>query len=307
MSDQLNWKSATKLVRGFAKRKFSPVEVAEACLAQIGRHDASINAICGLHAEAALVQAKASETRWMKGKPLGPVDGVPVLVKDLLLVKGWKTLRGSKTVDPDQPWDNDAPSVARLRRRDSPRGATGGGSRTGFDHHHRRDECAALTRPVARDPEVELDGSALRVQARQLGQARNGVIGPAAEGCPDPGLERVVARELRPRLGLLPCLVQAERLAKVDGLPIDTNSEVERERRITGPGLQALGDDARGLAARRGGDSGDGATHNERQGSNDEGCSHACGHNRTVAARRLPAPLEQSAARYTLGSNGDLS
>jgi aspartyl-tRNA(Asn)/glutamyl-tRNA(Gln) amidotransferase subunit A len=40
---------------------------------------------------------------------------VPVLIKDLLLTKGWPTLRGSKTVDPNQPWDQDAPSVARLR------------------------------------------------------------------------------------------------------------------------------------------------------------------------------------------------
>ena len=116
MSNDLNWKSAKKLVKGFAERKFSPVEVAQACLAQIEKHDGPINAMAGVHAETALAQAKASEQRWLKGEPSGPVDGVPVLVKDLLLVKGWKTLRGSKTVDPDQAWDNDAPSVARLRQ-----------------------------------------------------------------------------------------------------------------------------------------------------------------------------------------------
>lgn len=115
MSKDLNWKSATKLVKGFAKKKFSPVDVAKACLAQIERHDGAINAMCGVHADEALAQAKASEKRWLKGEPMGPVDGVPVLIKDLLLVRGWKTLRGSKTVDPDQAWDNDAPSVARLR------------------------------------------------------------------------------------------------------------------------------------------------------------------------------------------------
>lgn len=111
----LHWKSAAKLVKGFAKKKFSPVEVANACLAQIERHDKTLNAMVAVHAGEALAQAKASEARWMKGAPQGPVDGVPTLVKDLLLVRGWPTLRGSLTVDKTQAWDQDAPSVARLR------------------------------------------------------------------------------------------------------------------------------------------------------------------------------------------------
>lgn len=113
--DDLNWLSAAKLARGYAKKKFSPVEAARACLAQIGRHDGAINAMCHVEEKAALAQAKASAARWKKGEPLGPLDGVPVLIKDLLLTKGWPTLRGSKTVSRDQAWDQDAPSVARLR------------------------------------------------------------------------------------------------------------------------------------------------------------------------------------------------
>ena len=46
MTDNLNWRSAAKLVKGFAKKKFSPVEVAEACIAQIEKHDGNINAVC---------------------------------------------------------------------------------------------------------------------------------------------------------------------------------------------------------------------------------------------------------------------
>ncbi len=115
MSDDLNWKTATALLKAYARKKFSPVDAARACIAQIERPDKPINAMCGLHAEETFAQAKASEKRWAKGKPLGPLDGIPVLIKDILLVKGWPTLRGSKTVDPNQPWENDAPSVARLR------------------------------------------------------------------------------------------------------------------------------------------------------------------------------------------------
>ena len=42
---ELHWKPATKLLKGYARKKFSPVEVTEACLAQIERHDATLNAM----------------------------------------------------------------------------------------------------------------------------------------------------------------------------------------------------------------------------------------------------------------------
>ena len=59
--------------------------------------------------------AEASERRWHDGTPVGPLDGVPTSIKDLILTAGWPTRRGSRTVDPDQPWDVDAPVTARLR------------------------------------------------------------------------------------------------------------------------------------------------------------------------------------------------
>jgi aspartyl-tRNA(Asn)/glutamyl-tRNA(Gln) amidotransferase subunit A len=48
-------------------------------------------------------------------QPKGLLDGVPVSIKDLILTKGWPTLRGSKTIDPSGPWNDDAPATARLR------------------------------------------------------------------------------------------------------------------------------------------------------------------------------------------------
>ena len=111
----LNWLSAAKISKLYRKRKANPVEVAEACFAQIERHDAAINAMCRVDREGAMASARQSAERWQNGEPLSPIDGVPTLIKDLLLVKGWPTLRGSKTVDPDQPWEQDAPSVARLK------------------------------------------------------------------------------------------------------------------------------------------------------------------------------------------------
>ena len=112
---ELNWLSAAKLSKGYAKKKFSPLDVARACLAQIAKRDGALNAMVHVDEKLALDQAAASEKRWRRGIPLSPLDGVPVVIKDLLLTKGWPTLRGSKTVSRDQVWDQDAPSVARLR------------------------------------------------------------------------------------------------------------------------------------------------------------------------------------------------
>lgn len=115
MSSDLNWLSATKLAGLYAKGKLSPVEVVKAGLAQMAAHDRALNAMSLVDEKTTLDQALESEKRWRRKRPLSSLDGVPLLIKDILLVKGWPTLRGSKTVDPRQNWDTDAPSVARMR------------------------------------------------------------------------------------------------------------------------------------------------------------------------------------------------
>jgi aspartyl-tRNA(Asn)/glutamyl-tRNA(Gln) amidotransferase subunit A len=107
--------TASELSALFETRDLSPVEVTEGCIARIEALDAEINSFCHFDPEASRAMAERSEERWMKGEPSSPLDGVPVAVKDLLLTKGWPTLRGSLTVDQKQAWDVDAPTVARLR------------------------------------------------------------------------------------------------------------------------------------------------------------------------------------------------
>ncbi|MBI1211564.1 MAG: amidase [Alphaproteobacteria bacterium] len=113
--DDLHWLSATELLAAYKTQTLSPVEVTEYLLGRIEALDAQTNAFCLIDADTTLAQARASEERWLNGEPCGALDGVPVAVKDLVLSKGWPTLRGSKTVARDQAWDVDAPSVARLR------------------------------------------------------------------------------------------------------------------------------------------------------------------------------------------------
>ena len=115
MKNDLCSLSATELVSLYRSRKVSPVEATRAVLDRIEKLNPVLNAFCFLDFSSSLKSAKQSEARWRKGEPKGLLDGVPVSIKDLIVTRGWPTLRGSKTVDPKGPWNDDAPSVARLR------------------------------------------------------------------------------------------------------------------------------------------------------------------------------------------------
>ncbi len=108
-------RTATELVELYRSGQASPVDAMRAVLACIAELDPALNAFCLVDADRALASAKASEARWHYGTPVDILDGVPVSIKDLILTRGWPTLRGSRTVDPRQSWDVDAPVTARLR------------------------------------------------------------------------------------------------------------------------------------------------------------------------------------------------
>jgi aspartyl-tRNA(Asn)/glutamyl-tRNA(Gln) amidotransferase subunit A len=105
--------SAGALGAAFASGALSPVEVTREALAAVSEHDPAVNAFALVDPARALADAAASEARWRAGTPLGPADGVPTSVKDLLLTEGWPTMRGSGRVS--GPWNDDSPAVARLR------------------------------------------------------------------------------------------------------------------------------------------------------------------------------------------------
>jgi aspartyl-tRNA(Asn)/glutamyl-tRNA(Gln) amidotransferase subunit A len=107
--------TATELVALYRSGQASPVEATDAVLVRIAERDPELNAFCVVDAERARASARESEARWQKKAPLDLLDGVPVSIKDLILTRGWPTLRGSRTIDPKQAWDVDAPVTARLR------------------------------------------------------------------------------------------------------------------------------------------------------------------------------------------------
>jgi len=100
---------------GYRCGEFTPEDAARAALDAIRVHDGEVNAFVLVDEQAALAQASASTRRWQAGNPIGPADGVPASIKDMLLTRGWPTLRGSTLVAQSQSWDVDAPAVARLR------------------------------------------------------------------------------------------------------------------------------------------------------------------------------------------------
>ncbi len=115
-SIELHYLSAKDLTTFYAQGELSPVEVTQAVLDRIETDGPDYNAFRQTNPESALDSAQKSEQRWLRGKPCGLIDGVPTTIKDLVLTRGWPTLRGSLTVDPAGPWDDDAPSTDKLRK-----------------------------------------------------------------------------------------------------------------------------------------------------------------------------------------------
>ncbi len=119
MTTDLTQCPAHELIGLYRSGQASPVEATQAVLSRIDRLNPQLNAFCLVDADAALSAARASEARWQahrcSGAPVGELEGVPTSIKDLILTRGWPTLRGSRTIDPKQPWDIDAPATARLR------------------------------------------------------------------------------------------------------------------------------------------------------------------------------------------------
>ena len=114
MTEALHQLSASALLRAYAARELSPVEVLRATLRHIAAWEPQLHATYALDPAAAMVQAEASQARWLKGRPQGPLDGVPVMIKENIATAGVPVPLGTAATVLS-PAVADAPPAARLR------------------------------------------------------------------------------------------------------------------------------------------------------------------------------------------------
>jgi amidase len=112
--NDLTFAPAHQLAQMICDRQISSLEVIEAYLTQISRHNPQLNAICTLDAENARTRATAADIALARGENWGRLHGVPIGVKDIFETAGLRTTAGYiplKNYIPQQ----DATIVARLK------------------------------------------------------------------------------------------------------------------------------------------------------------------------------------------------
>lgn len=94
---------ATELARRYRERTLGPVDVVRAIHARIDAVDPRLHAFAARRDAAVLAEAQASERRFAEGRPLGPLDGIPLTVKDSLYWRDLPTTCGTAALRYHQP------------------------------------------------------------------------------------------------------------------------------------------------------------------------------------------------------------
>lgn len=107
--------SLAELQQRFRDGRLSPLELTEAVLAAARARQPLLGAFALLDEDGARAAARAATERHARGVARGPLDGIPLGVKDLIDVRGLPTRQGSLSTADAPPAAEDAPAVARLR------------------------------------------------------------------------------------------------------------------------------------------------------------------------------------------------
>ncbi|MBO6949920.1 MAG: amidase [Rhodospirillales bacterium] len=99
----------------FADGSDTPSDYLERCLETVAEREPTVRAFASLNEETARAAAEASSKRWKAGKPLSPIDGMPIGIKDLLETRDMPTQMGCAALDGNFP-KNDNAAVWALRQ-----------------------------------------------------------------------------------------------------------------------------------------------------------------------------------------------
>jgi len=108
----LSLASASDLLR---KKAASPVELTQACLGRIEKYNASLNAFITVRGEQALAEARTIEDELRRGRPRGPLHGIPIALKDNIDTAGVRTT-GASELFKDRVPAEDAEVARRLKQ-----------------------------------------------------------------------------------------------------------------------------------------------------------------------------------------------
>src|SRR5699024_5569115 len=118
-SSDLTRMTAADLAGKLAAGEVSSVEATQAHLDRIAAVDSRIHAFLHVNTDEALASAAAVDSRRAAGEDLGPLAGVPIAVKDVVVTQGQPTTAGSKMLEGWLP-PYDATIVTRLRQAGMP-------------------------------------------------------------------------------------------------------------------------------------------------------------------------------------------
>jgi aspartyl-tRNA(Asn)/glutamyl-tRNA(Gln) amidotransferase subunit A len=107
--------SIAEIGQAYAERRLSPVEVTKAYLHRIRTRDGRLHCYTTVLAKSAMAAAERSEERFANGASLGPLDGIPIALKDVIDTGGVLTTANSPLYEDRIP-DADATVVQKLKR-----------------------------------------------------------------------------------------------------------------------------------------------------------------------------------------------
>ena len=106
--------TAVDLASAIRAHTVSPTEAVDAAIATIERLNPKLLALCTPTLDAARADARAIEKKLAAGEPVGPLAGVPISIKDLILTKGVRTTGGCVAYADLVPEEDDV-AVERVR------------------------------------------------------------------------------------------------------------------------------------------------------------------------------------------------